>query len=81
MAGNWPLPIQRQMKVGLWQGIGLCQYKDRRRWDCDRELANKDRRRWDCGRELAFANTRTDEGGTVAGNWPLPIQRQTKVGL
>ena len=55
------------MKVGLWQGIDLCQYKDRRRWDC--------------GRELAFANTRTDEGGTVAGKWPLPIQRQMKVGL
>ena len=35
----------------------------------------------DCGRELAFANTRTDEGGAVAGNWPLPIQGQMKVGL
>ena len=29
VAGNWPLPIQGQTKVGLWQGIGLCQYKDR----------------------------------------------------
>ena len=29
VAGNWPLPIQGQMKVGLWQGIGLCHYKDR----------------------------------------------------